>query len=476
VKSAFLARSLVVLALALVPLRIVAQGFLPDDDALRHAAKAVSGRAWADVLVLRPEVTMDSHPGWHALLSLVHHVTGADAHALVLVSITGLLLVLLLPAAFLMRRPEAWAFALVAFGALEPRIPTRFASGRPFLLAAALLVVLCLLAVRPGAGESSRRALPLLAALFGVTAWMHPSWHLFLLSVAACVLAGRLRLGTTLLAGLGLGVVVAGLLYGNPLEFVTQSVLHTVLAIGTPAPPGTLAIEFLPGDGSPLLVLGVVALLLWRKLRGERAAGTLTSPVAALAALGWLLGWLVIRFWSDWGAIALLVWMALEIEAVLERQVEPGSWRRVGVAAVAGVAVVLVLSANTRGQRPSAAERPFLSLTTPAAEPFLPDPGGVLYTDDMRLFFQLFYSRPTAPWRYVVGYEPALMPPDDLATFRRILAARTSGSFAPWLGKMRRPDRLVLRSTEGRPPIPELEWAQVSQTVWSGRVPRPPAP
>jgi hypothetical protein len=474
-RSAFLARAAVVLFLALVPLRIVDQGFLPTDDALRHAAKAVSGRAWSEVLVLRPEVTMDSHPGWHALLSLVHRATGADAHALVLFSITALLLALLLPAALLMRRPEAWALALVAFGTLDPRLPARLASGRPFLLSAALLVVLCLLVSRDG-DPGYRRALPLLAVLFGLVAWMHPSWHLFLLPVAACVLAGRLRLGATLVAGLALGVLVAGILYGHPLEFATQSVLHTILAFGTPAPPGTLAIEFLPGDGSPLLVLGVIVLLQWRALRGQWSSAAVVSPVFALVVLGWLLGWLVIRFWSDWGAIALLVWIALELEQALEQAPDRRPWRRVALATLAGVGALLVLSANARASRSVPPERSFLSLTARAADPYLPEPGGVLYTDDMRLFFQLFYARPTAPWRYVVGYEPALMPPDDLATFRRILAARTPASFAPWVHKMKPADRLVLQSTEGRPQIPELEWAQVSQTLWSGRVPRPPAP
>ena len=93
----------------------------------------------------------------------------------------------------------------------------------------------------------------------------------------------------------------------------------------------------------------------------------------------------------------------------------------------------------------------------------------------MRLFFDLFYARPQAPWRYVVGYEPGLMPKDDLATFRRTLAARTPASFEPWVVKMQPADRLILKSTEGEPRIGGLEWTQVSQTVWSGRAPGGPA-
>jgi hypothetical protein len=64
------------------------------------------------------------------------------------------------------------------------------------------------------------------------------------------------------------------------------------------------------------------------------------------------------------------------------------------------------------------------------------------------------------------------MPPSDLATFRATLAARTPASFAPWVAKMKPQDRLILRSIEGQPQIPELEWLQVSQSVWSGHVPR----
>ncbi len=466
------ARAVVFLFLALIPFRVVSIGYVPGDDALRHAAKAVSGRDWSEVLVLRPDVTMDSHPGWHGLLAVVHRTTGADANALVLFSIVALYLALILPAVFLVRRPEAWALGLFAFGVLDQRVVTRFVSGRPFVLSMAALVVLCLVLARTPLARRRWRTLAGVAVLLGVVIWMHPSWHLFLVPVFAGLLARRWGLAAGLLAGLLLGVLVAGVLYGNPFEFVEQSVRHTVLAFGTPAPPGTLVSEFNPGDGAAQVLIGVALLLLWRYARGRWRVGVVDNPIFLLAAAGWLLGWLVVRFWSDWGTPALLVWLAYEFQDVLEEKMAVVSPKRVLVAFVAGLGALLVLSGNVRGQRFLTPDKPYLSLMSPDIASVLPDPGGILYTDDMRVFFQLFYHDPTAPWRYIIGYEPALMPPDDLATFRTTLSRRTPGSFAPWTEKMRPEDRLILQSTQGQPLIEELEWTQVSPTVWSGR--RPP--
>ena len=42
-------------ALLAFPLRVLDTGYLPQDDALRHAAKAISGKTWAEILVLRPD-------------------------------------------------------------------------------------------------------------------------------------------------------------------------------------------------------------------------------------------------------------------------------------------------------------------------------------------------------------------------------------------------------------------------------------
>lgn len=470
-RPSLIVRWVVLACLALVPLRILSTGHLPEDDALRHAAEGASGRAWSDVLVLRPEMTMDSHPGWHALLGAAHRILGGGAPELVVVSVVLLLLLLLLPAVFLLRRPEAWALAVAAFATLEPRLFNRFADGRPFVLHASLLLVLCLLVLRRAPDQAVRlRPLVLITFLLGLAVWMHPSWYLYLLPAGVCLAAGQRRLALLFGAVLASGLLLAGFFYGHPVEFLSQSVRHLLLTMGSPAPPGTLSRELEPGDGSPLLLLGVVAIVLWQLARGRFEPGRLRGPVPLLALAGWLLGWLVIRFWSDWGAVALLAWMAVELQRALEEWIPEEAPRRMLLAAVCGVAALLACSATVRGGR--AVERPFLALGAPGAEPMLPDPGGILYSDDMRLFFQLFYSRPQAPFRYMVGFEPGLMPPEDLATFRQITAARTPENFAPWLAKMTPRDRLILRSTEGQPPIPGLEWTQMTRSLWSGRLPR----
>src|ERR1041385_3086953 len=43
----------------LIPLKIISYGYLPKDDALRHAAKAVSGTPWQEILVMRSDFVLD---------------------------------------------------------------------------------------------------------------------------------------------------------------------------------------------------------------------------------------------------------------------------------------------------------------------------------------------------------------------------------------------------------------------------------
>src|SRR5271157_826011 len=65
-------------ALLLTCLQILGLGFSPVDDALRPVAKVISGKEWQAILVIRPEITMYSHPGWHFILNQVSRFTGPD--------------------------------------------------------------------------------------------------------------------------------------------------------------------------------------------------------------------------------------------------------------------------------------------------------------------------------------------------------------------------------------------------------------
>ena len=44
---------LILAIILLIPFKIISYGYLPSDDALRHAAKAVSGKTWSEILILR---------------------------------------------------------------------------------------------------------------------------------------------------------------------------------------------------------------------------------------------------------------------------------------------------------------------------------------------------------------------------------------------------------------------------------------
>src|SRR5208282_1688937 len=82
--------AIVVLVILAIPLKIIGYGYLPGDDALRHAAKAVSGKSWSEILVLNPVYVIDHEFGWNLLLEKIHLWTNWDAERLVLFSVVSL--------------------------------------------------------------------------------------------------------------------------------------------------------------------------------------------------------------------------------------------------------------------------------------------------------------------------------------------------------------------------------------------------
>src|SRR5262245_47850782 len=66
----------VVLALLFISLKVVSFGFLPGGDARRHVGKVFTDKPYTEILVMRPEYTMDHSPGWEWLLRFLHRTLG----------------------------------------------------------------------------------------------------------------------------------------------------------------------------------------------------------------------------------------------------------------------------------------------------------------------------------------------------------------------------------------------------------------
>ena len=102
---------------------------------------------------------------------------------------------------------------------------------------------------------------------------------------------------------------------------------------------------------------------------------------------------------------------------------------------------------------------------------WMPGKNGIFYAGNMRFFYNTFLRNPQGDWRYIVGFEPALMPPEDLKIYRDI--QRSGGAieaFQPWVNKMRPEDRLAVEAP-AEPVHSPLEWKQAVGNIWIGRLP-----
>ena len=491
----------VILTLLCIPSKIISYGYLPADDALRHAAKAVSGKPWQEILVMRPDFRIDPHPGWHAVLGAIHHATNCGTESLVLISIIGLMLLLSAVVLPRLRWPETWLASLLVVAIFVPRFINRLLLGRPYLFTIA--VFLALIFIWFGLQNRRPRWAGIIASiiLIALAAWIHGSWYQLGLPIAALVLAAQWRsaawYGASWLAGSVLGCGFTG----HPVGFLEQSVHHLFGVFGDYHLDRQLVAELLPSGGDPQMVLFLIGILLWRFLPGTKfssqsdatesisatpslVAGlrqSLYSPLFLMAMVGWLLGLRVFRFWDDWGLPALMVWLAFELQSQLQNRIAFDSPRRLLVTLGLAMGLFLSTTSDLSNRWTSNLTNEFLVQGTPELTGWFPDDHGIFYSADMRFFNETFFKNPTAPWRYVLGFESALMQPEDLDVVRKVQWNYGDvQAYEPWLKKMKPEDRLALRASwlpNGGPPnLPELEWRYAVKDIWIGRLTNNPAP
>jgi hypothetical protein len=465
----------VVCTIILIPLKIISYGFLPGDDALRHAAKAVSGKTWQQILVMRSDFPIDPSPGWQTILTWVHGCFGGDAESLVIFSVVALMLLVTLCALPWFRRPEAWLAALFVASVFVPSCTTRFARGRPYILTDAVLItILFLWSRQKNEDKPCRLALILTPLLVAASAWIHGSWYLLVLPGAAILFAGFWRsaiyYGACWIAGSFLGCALTG----HPWEFLFQSVRHMFGVFGNFVVIRQLEPEMYPSDGDTAAVLAVISLLLCRKIFLGWNPRVRLNPVFIMMVLGWLLGLKMRRFWWDFGTPAFFVWVALELQEHFERHLTFDSVKRLLVTLGIAGGVFLGFTSDRESRWTANLTTDYLTPDNPDLAGWLPKPGGIIYNSDMDIFFQTFFKNPTADWRYILGFESGFMQPEDLEVLRKIeWNYGDVHAYEPWVKKMRPQDRMIIRGNSvNLPDIPELEWRYAASGLWVGRLPQ----
>ena len=458
--------------------------FLPFDDCLRHAAKAVVGRAWSDVLVMPPGVPLDEHPGWHATLS------GASAAGLVVISYVALFLVVTLSPLPAFRRPEAYLTSLMlAVLAMPDVVAHRLTRGRPYLLTFAVLLLVLVAWRSESSGEKRTRGVQnsptdfvrwlVTTAGIGLSVWMHGTvWYLWWLPGAAFVLAGRRRAGVELLGCWLAGALLGASLTGHPFGYLAQQVVLVGRAFGQGTEASILVGEFRPyfGGAVGLAVLAGVSALR-RHLTGHWLDVERDGPLVALMLLAFVPGLRVARFFTEWSLPALLLLLAFQLEAIAEASLPGDSPRRVLLTLFAAAALWSGFTADNNERwsynqfAPAATARGDAQAgSLDALAEWLPRPGGILYSWQLDVFLRLFFTFPQGDWRYAYGYEAGLMADENRAVLKAIQKSNGRWStFEPWVAKLRPEDRLVVLSEE-KPGIPALEWQEFDHTVWYGRL------
>jgi len=464
---------IVALVILLIPLKIIEYGYLPGDDALRHCAKAVSGKAWPEILVFGKTFKIDQSIGWHGILGAVHQATNWDAEGLVIFSVVALFLVVnaaLLP---WLKRPEAWLVALLTAMIISD-LPQRFLLGRPFNVSIASLLIILFVTQK---AKPQLKYFLAFTGLIAASTFIHGVWYLWLLPVAAFFFAGEFR-WSLLVAGAWLaGTALSALLTGHPADYLAHALMMALNGVGQHTTNRTQVTELQPFGGDILAVIVVGALVALRWFTKSDMAAFARRPAFWLMCGCWLLSFRVSRFWEDWGWPALMVLIVTEMEFLLLTKFATDSSRRLLLTVILALATFLAVTSDLNGRYTKNLTWQFLSVAEhPELDGWLPEQGGILYSADMGIFYQTFYKNPTAGWRYILGYEPALMPAEDFETFHSILwNDGDAKAYAPWVKKMQPADRLVIRGAGGqRPNLPALEWNYGVSGIWIGRTPRTP--
>ena len=263
-------------------LTVIGYGYLPYDDALRHAAKIISGKDLNEILVMRDGITIDRHPGWHAILGFVHHLTGCNQDGLVVFSVAALFIMFCIIPFLFLNYPEAWLITLLITTLASITCVRRLFYGRPYIITDTVLLVLAFIWPKLRSRKFPYKVVSSLALLVALAVWTHGIWYLFILPVICFFLAREWHAGLNFSIAAVCGIILGGVFTGHPYLFLRDGIVHLMRVMGSNLPQRILVDELKPFGGDVLIVLVVCFLLIWRYARGAWNRKSVDNPIFIL--------------------------------------------------------------------------------------------------------------------------------------------------------------------------------------------------
>lgn len=194
------------------------------------------------------------------------------------------------------------------------------------------------------------------------------------------------------------------------------------------------------------------------------------DPLFILILLTWLLSIRVVRFWVDWGIVALMYWSSIKLSELISdmESIKKPFLKKVLFVTIMVSAVIIIPSHKWNNKKERA--NYFVDFSRKEFSDFKPSDNGIIYNDSMRHFYHQYFTDPKAKYKYILGFEPAIMPDDDKKTFREITYSDFHfKAYEPWINKLTEKDR-IFASVDLSSNYPQLDWIKVSKNLYIGKI------
>jgi hypothetical protein len=456
---------------------LISQGYTPSDDALRHSGKVIAGKSWQQILLFDNPNLGDVHHGWHSFLTLINNnfLHSDVPEPIMLFSIAFLFIYAVFLPSLFVKRKDIYIIVMGIFSLVSFSLFMRELIARPLVVSMANLTILLLTWQQLKKDKTPNRWYILYFTLYLFGIYLHPSWYLNAIPFLAFMLAGEIKVAVKFACIIALATLSAAVLSGDFVNFFYQQYYIITTITSSYYDTTQLVGELQPRIINFTLISSVFFLLLVKHLAGFDFKKSINRPSFIIVILCALLIEKATRFWVDIGQVALFVWFIKELTELLEDEIDKKPFKSFVWIIFAFIFSFSTLVINFNGRWTSGRKKAFPSIATskPELKEWFPGKGGIVYSSSMGVFYEMFYADPKANWRYILGYESAFMPKDDLNTLRDI---QWEGGhhllYKPWIEKMKPEDRLVIYSNPAhfKSEFKQLEWKFIKRGFWFGRL------